>query len=327
MPSSYGVEASMIQAITARSYAYNQFYANRAHAFGANVDDSVSYQVYNNIPENDVSIRAVNDTRGQALTYNGEVVSANFFSTSSGHTANGGEVWAHSITRQFPTASAGYLRSAKQFEGPDYDMSNEEEAAKFFKLNDIAAYDSDISWFRWNVIMTAEEIAAAINSGIKGRYDANAPLIKTLQEDGIYRSMPISSIGELKNLTVMRRGAGGNIMEMKVEGTAATVLLITEYNVRALIKPQQLTGGVPIILRRKDGTEVANYSIMPSAFYTMDKTYADDGRLVSVKFTGGGNGHGAGMSQNGARGMLQRGYSIPEILTHFYKGTEIAEVY
>ena len=327
MPSSYGVEASMIQAIAARSYSYNQFYANRCHAFGANVDDSVSYQVYNNIPENEVSIRAVNDTHGQVLAYGGEVIIANFFSSSSGYTANGGEVWAHSITRQFPATTAGYLQSTKQFEGTDYHMSDEKEAAQFFKTDDIPAYDSDVGWFRWNVTMTAEEIAAAINAGIGGRYDAKAPLIKTLQDDGVYRSVPVTTIGELKDLTVMRRGAGGNIMEMKVEGTEATVLLITEYNVRALIKPTQLTGGAPIILQRKDGTEIANYSIMPSAFYTMDPIYTDDRRLASVKFTGGGNGHGAGMSQNGARGMLQRGHSISEILSHFYKGTEIIEVY
>jgi stage II sporulation protein D len=69
MPSGFGVEASMVQAVTARTFAYHQFYANRFRAYGAHVDDSVISQVYNNIPENDVSREAVRATRGMVLMY------------------------------------------------------------------------------------------------------------------------------------------------------------------------------------------------------------------------------------------------------------------
>lgn len=46
MPTSFGQTALEAQAITARSYAYNQFYANTYCAYGAHVTDTTASQVY-----------------------------------------------------------------------------------------------------------------------------------------------------------------------------------------------------------------------------------------------------------------------------------------
>ena len=43
----------------------------------------------------------------------------------------------------------------------------------------------------------------------------------------------------------------------------------------------------------------------------------------SVIFTVYGYGHGVGMSQNGANYMAQQGSDYKEILSHYYKGTEV----
>lgn len=47
VPSSYGMEALKAQAVCARSYAYIQMMHNKYEAYGAHVDDSVNFQVYN----------------------------------------------------------------------------------------------------------------------------------------------------------------------------------------------------------------------------------------------------------------------------------------
>ena len=44
-----------------------------------------------------------------------------------------------------------------------------------------------------------------------------------------------------------------------------------------------------------------------------------------VIITTKGFGHGVGMSQYGANGMAKEGYTYKEILTHYYKGTEVKE--
>lgn len=321
IPSAFGVEASMVQAVTARSYAHNQFFANRFHRYGAQIDDSVSSQVYNNLPENDVSIQAVQSTRGQVLSFNGQIITANFFSTSSGSTANRGEVWAHGVTRQFPTYTPSYLRAVKQYSGADFgDLSLEENASRFFRATNVVAPDSHFPWFRWTVELTPQEIAASINANAARRFERNPLLIKTLQPDGMFRSTGIDSIGDLVSLQIMRRGQGGNIMELKAVGTQNTILILTEYNVRALLSPAR-----PV--RRHDGTEVGNLNLLPSAFFTLDEVRNENGAVISYRFYGGGNGHGVGMSQNGVRGLLDAGYDFVGVLRHFYPGTEVVSMF
>lgn len=51
------------------------------------------------------------------------------------------------------------------------------------------------------------------------------------------------------------------------------------------------------------------------------------GRIVEVEFDGGGYGHGVGMCQFGAIGMARAGYSMKQIIGHYYKGVELARLY
>jgi len=329
MPSSFGVPAAKVQAITARSFAFNQFFENRFYSYGANIDDSVMSQVYNNIPENEVSIAAVDATRGQFLAYNGAIVSTNFFSTSGGTTANSGEVWSGG-SRQFPSSSPTYLISNSQLVDRQAvlgDMTQEDVAAAFFKDITVEAFDSDSQWFRWNVTMTAEEISASINHSLRARFNANPALIRTLQSDNVFRSEPISDIGAVLDISIRERGEGGNILSMIIRGERATILVETELNIRLLLAPvQRVAGRNPIALNLADGSVRNDYSLMPSAFYTIDRSFNANGHLTSVRFFGGGNGHGVGMSQHGAKGMLDLGHSVEQVLRHFYPGTEIVRL-
>jgi len=47
----------------------------------------------------------------------------------------------------------------------------------------------------------------------------------------------------------------------------------------------------------------------------------------SFVFNGKGHGHGVGLSQWGAKGMAEKGYTYTEILEHFYPGTRIERIY
>ena len=46
----------------------------------------------------------------------------------------------------------------------------------------------------------------------------------------------------------------------------------------------------------------------------------------SLLFVSNGYGHGVGLSQYGANGMAQRGYTYDQILTHYYTGVEIKKL-
>ncbi len=330
MPTSYGLEACKVQAIVARSYAYVHALNNKFGEYGANLDDSTNSQVYNNIPADEISLQAAYETKNQVLQYKGQVISSNCFSTSPGYTANYGEVWANP-DGTFPVNTPIYLVSKKQYDGDEIvsDMKDEENAYKFFKMKgeNIDSYDNKSPWFRWEVTMSADEITKSVNAGIKKRYSANPALIKALDKDRVFRSKEIEDIGQVEKIQVHKRGQGGNIMEMIFYGSNDTIKVLTEYNVRTFLSPmQRIEGQDPIIINRHDATEVKNYEMLPSAFFAMDAKYDKDEKLKSVTFYGGGFGHGVGMSQDGVRGMIDKGHTYKEILLHYFPETKVGGV-
>jgi len=328
MPSFFGPEAAKVQAITARTFAINQFYENRFRAFGAHVDDSVISQVYNNIPENDISREAVRATAGLVLSYNGEVVRANYFSTSAGVTANAGEVWASGSN--FPAYTPPFLSSRLQFDPDDItdpalrsavkDLSREENAALFFTTTDIPTFEREQTWFRWQVRMTVDELTTGINAALPARQQATPGLIHALDAAGVTTGRPAGNIGQLTALEVTRRGQGGNVMELLITGTAGQVRVQTEFNIRTLLAPHNST------ITRANGGPVNGMSLMPSGFFSIQKETDTNGALVAVVFHGGGHGHGAGMSQNGAHVLLNLGYSYREVLMHYYPGVVVGRL-
>lgn len=92
MPAYYEEEALKAQAVCARTYACRQSQAGRLKEYGADVDDSVNFQVYNNVGEQEASSQAVWATEGQILCQDGKPIEAYYFSTSSGNTSTD-EVW------------------------------------------------------------------------------------------------------------------------------------------------------------------------------------------------------------------------------------------
>lgn len=325
MPSSYGLEASKVQAICARTYAYKQYYNGAYEKYGANVDDSTSCQVYNNIPQTDISVKAVDETTDEIIVNNGVPVDAFFFSTTGGSTASAGDVWTTDVN-SFPSNSVSYLEASSQYDGDYIDLSVESNADKFFKDTSVDAIEDDISWFRWNFEMQRDELSTSINNNLENRYTKRPDTILTKQEDGSFKSVPINSIGLIKDIEVVKRGSGGNVIIMDIIGSENTIRVYTEYNIRALIRPYQyISGKYPIKLNMVN-TSMDNYSLMPSSFFTMDKLYDDNNNIQSVTFYGGGNGHCVGLSQNGAKNLLDEGESIDSVIAHYYEGSQVEKM-
>lgn len=326
MPLSFGSEALKVQAVAARSYAVSSIMQSGLRSLSAHVDDSTASQVYNNIPEDDTGSRAVRDTSGLVAVYDGEIVDARFFSTSSGVTANFEEVWHDRVSGAFPATPVPYLISRPQLRsGTLPDVATEDGARAFFATGSHDAYDFASPWFRWQVSMSRRELEESINRNLAGRYQAQPSFVLTL-EDGRFVSREIGSdpLGDLLELRVISRGRGGNIMELELVGQNGTFRLIKELNIRFTLRPvNYLAGGKNIELVRHDGSRLNNYTILPSTYLVFDIMRAQNGDITGVNFYGGGNGHGVGMSQWGARGLAADGKTFREILSHFYPGSEL----
>ncbi|OON99094.1 MAG: hypothetical protein ATN35_00415 [Epulopiscium sp. Nele67-Bin004] len=138
-------------------------------------------------------------------------------------------------------------------------------------------------------------------------------------------SSVVSDIGELESIDVIERGEGGNIMSLLVVGQKETILVETEYMIRTLLAPNKLDSSLGTIeIVRETADNVSNMSLLPSAFFVSDTTFLKDGTIGEFTIYGGGYGHGVGMSQEGVRGMVSRGYTYEEIIEHYYNCVEIA---
>ena len=66
-------------------------------------------------------------------------------------------------------------------------------------------------------------------------------------------------------------------------------------------------------------------SLLPSAFFEIETTKEGE-NVIGYKLYGGGYGHGAGMSQNAAKHMAEKGCTAQKILGFFYTNCMIEEV-
>lgn len=316
MPASYDFEALKVQAVCARSYAYNQILYNGYAQYGAHVDDSVSYQVYHNVSPTEDTINAVKETCGEVAKYEDSVIDAYYYSTSCGVTTDA-DIWE--CAEEKP-----YIVSHTVDESNEYlDLTSEKSFSTFINDKSRASYDSDVNWYRWRTRVSLKQLKRNIDQNMMERYQANPQNILTRNEDGEYESVPVDTVGTVKSISITKRGKGGIATEMIIKGSKNTVKVLTEYNIRIFLAP------VNSVLTRNDKSSVNSLSLLPSAYITalpvVDEE--DSKTVVAYEMYGGGYGHGAGMSQNGANAMAKEGKGYEEILQFFYQGIVLEKLY
>ena len=303
MPTEYQKEALKAQAVCARSYAIKQMAGKRLAALGAHVDDSVSFQVYNNLREDAASIAAVNETKGQVVFAENQVAETYFYSVSAGVSAGIKEVWFAKKDRSYlmPCVLLGDSRKT-------LDLQKEADFSEFLQ-GEIKSYDTNSPWYRWRTTVSEKQLQQFISEKIKSRYEKNPTQIQTKQKDGTFFSTGQTELGEIKKVEILKRGKSGVAVMAQITGSKNTLRIYTEYNLRNLF------GGEKLIYLRKDKKEVSGLSCLPSGYFTIEK------KGDSYIFTGGGYGHGVGMSQNGANQMAAQGKKCEEILKFYFLGS------
>lgn len=145
MPYSYEEEALKAQAVCARNYAACQKKSYAYPEYQAHVDDSTAFQVYNNSAENPRTDRAVKETAGEMLYYQGRVVTTYYYSTSCGKTTDL-RAWGTKRTKK-----NAYLKSVSVWDENRQD------------------YERGLAWYRWHIDMTLQEMENTIelNTGVQ----------------------------------------------------------------------------------------------------------------------------------------------------------------
>lgn len=309
MPSTFAPEALKAQAVCARSYAYGQLMAADLAAYGAHIDDSTSYQVYNKVARTQSTTDAVDATCGQVLTYQGNVVSAYYFSTSMGYTGTA-DIW--NVDDPAPMA---YLQQACLNENPfEGDLSTEDGFAAYIATTQ-NGYDSDIKFYRWSATADFRDKTVSINEIIEARRLVSEKNIQIVKQGSEEPQESLEGLGAVTGISVQQRNSSGAVITLCLQYEHGSVLVKTEYNIRKIL-------GVCLNkITFADGTEKEGDTMLPSAYTTVEQQA--DGTLI---LRGGGYGHGLGMSQNGANGMGKSGKSYTDILNYFYRDIVIEEM-
>ncbi len=293
IPARWHMEALKAQTVAARTYAYK---TNKHSNQGYDLCDGVHCQAYigyNN--ESESTNLAVKSTSGQRLYYNNELIDALYFSSSGGYTDNSENVWQGIIP---------YLRGVND----SYEKEHK-TWSRTVTLNDLNKFLTDSH----------------------------------------------SNIGNAVDMKIKSHTEGGRVNELLIIGTLGTKIL-TKESIRIFFEPsldskmfEIFSNNSPIddILSIKDVFSVINKHIgdirifqnngilnqinSNNSIYVLNGSgkilpYAPKAQSIPIDtfiINGKGYGHGVGLSQYGAKGMAESGFSYIDILKHYYFGVNI----
>lgn len=336
MPASYPLEALKSQAICARTYAYERLQRAGLPEYGAHVDDSTAFQVYQNLAEQGQTTQAVRETSGQVLFYGEEPAQTYYYSTSCGYgtdlsvwRGNRAEAYPYlcaqaidernmELTRQLGgqesvAAMAPILQQAQLLEQSDV-------MEAFLGQRDGDFYEKEEPWYRWSYrAETVDEKALWERVWIRAQADGQCVFVpgEAGEWNAVKERTKLSeNTGKIREIRVTKRSSGGAAQELLIESENGQVRIQSEYSIRYVL----CDGKTQAV--RQDGSAAAVTSLLPSSFFQVS-TFKTDGFMIGYTLIGGGYGHGIGMSQNGAKHMAEASVSAEEILTFFYKGCQL----
>lgn len=313
MPAYYSMEALKAQAVCARTYAVWHMQEYAYPEYEAHVDDSVSFQVYHNLESQEATDQAVRETAGQIMLYEDMPVKAYYFATSCGSTTDE-MIWEKGDRTLTPYIAGRIVGD----QGTGKDLISEEDFADFIMSKHAGDLEIGEPWYRWNCYVPLEQITENVKTWAKARAARSADGI-LLQKEEDYVFPGEAAIGAVESVEIIERNTGGAVQQILIHGEDGTLKIKYEYNIRLMLG---LPGGR---IHKNDGTDDEGGSLLPSGYFVLEPQ-EEDGELSGYRIYGGGLGHGAGMSQNGARIMAEQGGGYEEILEYFYDGIRLARL-
>lgn len=325
MPASYPYEALKAQAISARTYAYYHGMVYAYPDWKAHVDDSTAYQVYMNLAENELVTKAVDDTKYQVMLKNNKIIESFYYSTSSGY-SSGYEAW--NISESVLAENKDYLQvKALIFPNLEHtedvmamanqDVVSEKVYREFIDYGRKSDIEYQEPWYRWTYTKDLQdyfevhELLARIYEFAEINNDS-IQLIKQPQVSDVEKEV-------IHSVNILERSNSGLATKIEIDTSKATIIIVGQQLIREVFA----TNGDIII--KQDKTTYRMTNILPSAYFYVEEL-KDRGQICGLIFHGGGMGHGAGMSQNGAKCLAQKGYTAENILNYYYYGINVKKI-
>lgn len=311
---SWGMESLKAQALAARTYAVYNIKPKQVY----DMEDNQNSQVYMGYDyEKPSTTKAVNDTEGEMIYYDNELIQAFYHSTSGGSTENSENIWFESLP---------YLRGVKDEFSDNSGSPHNSWQTTYYKediIRNLNLDGNDVDELYGIQIKKISENNRVIecifltDAGEISYKKENARLLLGLKsswfsiENGNSFYFTREYIPLIEDETPPSRGGILDIITEEDNETNETSNEIN-YEMGSISNKYVITD---------DGTEKLSKEKL--AFISSKGVSIVDTNSEQYNFEGRGWGHGIGMSQYGAKQMAEEGYTYDEILKHYYTGVTI----
>lgn len=236
---------------------------------------------------------AVDATRGEVLTFGGELCDARFSKCCGGAMETFANCWGD---EEHPyLAPRADCKDSADASLPD--LTDEQNAREWIEgrpeafcnttdsrilaqvLNNYDLETTD--FYRWQVEYDGKELGELI-----------------LRKSGI-------DLGVIMSMEPLERGDSGRIVRLMIVGSKRRIIVGKELEIRRWLSPTHLY----------------------SSAFTVERSDNSDSAVPRFILRGAGWGHGVGLCQIGAAVMGAKGYDYRRILAHYYPGAEITRRY
>ncbi|WP_191343520.1 SpoIID/LytB domain-containing protein [Anaerotignum lactatifermentans] len=320
MPASYGEEALKAQTLAARTYAMTKLSAHKSS--GYELCDTINCQVYKGYSgENSKTNAIVDETEGEIICYNGTPIEAVFSASTGGYTENSESVWYNVVP---------YLRAVPEV--GEYGNNTWEKTLTLSQLDSLLSSKGENIGSAQDIVITKISTGGRVQEmkivGTSGSVTLTKENIRTYFS-GACGSLPS------KMFTINGKGgdpsSGSRTVQRQATTSSSTGSLTssaatngitakTEGTLSAMNGKNLKLDGLSVSENTNSNQNTPVISTGDYQIYDVNISTVENGTFV---FEGSGNGHGVGLSQNGAQGMAQQGYSYEEIIKHYYTGVTI----
>jgi len=299
MSSSWPVEALKAQAVCARNFALGRI--NYHKQYGFDVCRTVCCQAYSTTADQSTSVHtAVDGTRGELLFYQDDLVQAVYSSSMGSSTENVKNVWGTSypylVSVENPYEDTENIYNGKWTKTLTKARASEIMKSRGYEIGDVI----EIKALEYS---DAGRVLKLLVKGTNGEKIFERESCRTIFSEATYSQKYTVGTGGMTSYPVVYVDNGSK---------TTTKTLNSVYVLSGNKKTSAISGNYVVT----NGTKEKKYN-----------TQKIDGDSDTFVFSGEGWGHGVGMSQYGAKGMAEAGFTYNEILTHYYTGTHLEKAY
>ncbi len=303
MSASWHQNALKAQAVCARNYV--TVHLDKHAADGFDLCSGVHCQAYSGTRvETEKSFAPVDETTRQVLTYDGKIAELYYSASMGARTEDVKHVWGSSVPYLISVDNS-YEDTEHVTNGIWSGTLTCEEATTIMRNK---GYDvGDVKEIEVLEYTENGRVLKMKVTGSKGSKEFQRESCRTL----------FNTVTKSQAFSVAPVYEGGQTIPSKVQITDGTTEGVFEVASLVILSAEGRTNVTKDLLTVSDGETQTSYS----------KKKTSEGTLTGFKFDGTGWGHSVGMSQYGAKGMAEAGFSYVEILLHYFPGTNLENAY